>query len=216
MCSAVQYSVTSCLLPLFGTMWRCLVQLFSGLTSCAVPLFGTVWCHVQCCRPVQCDVMCSATVHCSVTSCAIPLFSTMWRHVQCRCPVQCDVMCSTVVSYSVTSCAVPLFSTVWRHVQYRCSVQCDFMCNTAVPTPSPKQPFSFLGQLAINSARHAKQLFSSVPAGVWLCCLWQCLVHSGGWDYRVICVFPVFIAIKEVTKISLYKLQMSNIALLTL
>ena len=33
-------------------------------------------------------------------------------------------------------------------------------------TPSPKQPFSFLGQLAINSARHAKQLFSSVPAGV--------------------------------------------------
>ena len=26
-------------------------------------------------------------------------------------------------------------------------------------TPSPKQPFSFLGQLAINSARHAKQLF---------------------------------------------------------
>ena len=27
----------------------------------------------------------------------------------------------------------------------------------------PKQPFSFLGQLAINSAR---QLFSSVPAGV--------------------------------------------------
>ena len=33
-------------------------------------------------------------------------------------------------------------------------------------TPSPKQPFSFLGQPAINSARHARQLFSSVPAGV--------------------------------------------------
>ena len=40
------------------------------------------------------------------------------------------------------------------------------MCVHACVTPSPKQPFSFLGQLAINSARHAKQLFSSVPAGV--------------------------------------------------
>ena len=34
---------------------------------------------------------------------------------------------------------------------------------TMLATPSPKQPFSFLGQPAINSAR---QLFSSVPAGV--------------------------------------------------
>ena len=33
-------------------------------------------------------------------------------------------------------------------------------------TPSQKQPFSFLGQLAIISARHARQLFSSVPVGV--------------------------------------------------
>ena len=31
-----------------------------------------------------------------------------------------------------------------------------------VDTPSLKQPFSFLGQLAINSARHARQLASSV------------------------------------------------------
>ena len=50
-----------------------------------------------------------------------------------------------------------------------------------VSTPSPKQPFSFLGQPAINSARHARELFSSVPAGVWLCCLWQCLADSTQW-----------------------------------
>ena len=32
--------------------------------------------------------------------------------------------------------------------------------------PSPKQPFSFLGQLAINSARHARQLCEPVwPSG---------------------------------------------------
>ena len=30
----------------------------------------------------------------------------------------------------------------------------------------PSSPLVFLGQLAINSARHATQLFSSVPAGV--------------------------------------------------
>ena len=43
-----------------------------------------------------------------------------------------------------------------------------FMCLRCVcvcVTPSPKQPFSFLGRLAINSARHATQLFSSVSAG---------------------------------------------------
>ena len=45
-------------------------------------------------------------------------------------------------------------------------------------TPSPKQPFSFLGWLAIKSARHTTQLFSSVPAGVWLCGLWQCMADS--------------------------------------
>ena len=69
-------------------------------------------------------------------------------------------------------------------------------------TPSPKQPFSFLGQLAINSA---KQLFSSVPAGVWLCCLWQCMADSTQWGMGLqghLCV-SVFIAVKEVTKISL-------------
>ena len=33
--------------------------------------------------------------------------------------------------------------------------------HNALFTPSPKQPFSFLGQLAINSARHARQLASS-------------------------------------------------------
>ena len=44
----------------------------------------------------------------------------------------------------------------------------DFLPATVVTrgTPSQKQPFSFLGQLAIISARHARQLFSSVPVGV--------------------------------------------------
>ena len=68
-----------------------------------------------------------------------------------------------------------------------------------VLTPSPKQPFS---QLAINSA---KQLFSSVPTGVWLCCMWQCMADSTQWGMGLqghLCV-SVFIAIKQVTKISL-------------
>ena len=53
-------------------------------------------------------------------------------------------------------------------------------------TPSPKQPFSFLGRLAINSyLALCQQKSDSVTCGsAWL------TVHSGGWGYRVICVFP--------------------------
>ena len=43
------------------------------------------------------------------------------------------------------------------------------------PTPSPEQPFSFLGQLAVIGTR---QLFRSVRARVSLCCLWQYLADS--------------------------------------
>ena len=70
-------------------------------------------------------------------------------------------------------------------------------------TPSQKQPFRFLGQLAIIGASHARQLFSSVPVGVRLCCLWQCLADSTQWAMGLhghSCV-SVFSAIKEVTKI---------------
>ena len=42
-------------------------------------------------------------------------------------------------------------------------------------TPSPEQPFSFLGQLAVIGTR---QLFRSVRARVSLCCLWQYLADS--------------------------------------
>ena len=63
------------------------------------------------------------------------------------------------------------------------------MVSVIVDTPSPKQPFSFLGQPAINSAR---QPFNSVPAGAWLCCLWQCLADGTQWRMGLqghLCVF---------------------------
>ena len=60
-------------------------------------------------------------------------------------------------------------------------------------TPSPKQPFSFLGRLAINSyLALCQQESDSVACGnAWL------TVHSGGWGYRVICVFPSSLQLKK-------------------
>ena len=60
-------------------------------------------------------------------------------------------------------------------------------------TPSPKQPFSFLGRLAINSyLALCQQESDSVACGsAWL------TVHSGGWDYRVICEFPSSLQLKK-------------------
>ena len=65
-------------------------------------------------------------------------------------------------------------------------------------TASPKQPFSFLGRLAINSYLALCQQESD-------CCLWQCMADSTQWGMGLqghMCV-SVFIAIKEVTEISL-------------
>ena len=60
-------------------------------------------------------------------------------------------------------------------------------------TPSPKQPFSFLDWLAINSyLALCQQESDSVACGsAWL------TVHSGGWGYRVICVFPSSLQLKK-------------------
>ena len=60
-------------------------------------------------------------------------------------------------------------------------------------TPSPKQPFSFLARLAINSyLALCQQESDSVACGsAWL------TVHSGGWGYRVICVFPSSLQLKK-------------------
>ena len=63
----------------------------------------------------------------------------------------------------------------------------------APATPSPKQPFSFLGRLAVNSyLALCQQESDSVACGsAWL------TVHSGGWGYRVICVFPSSLQLKK-------------------
>ena len=70
---------------------------------------------------------------------------------------------------------------------------CVCVCVCARATPSPKQPFSFLGRLAINSyLALCQQKSDSVACGsAWL------TVHSGGWGYRVICVFPSSLQLKK-------------------
>ena len=70
----------------------------------------------------------------------------------------------------------------------RDAVHCAGWC-----TPSRKQPFSFLGRLAINSyLALCQQESDSVACGsAWL------TVHSGGWGYRVICVFPSSLQLKK-------------------
>ena len=83
-------------------------------------------------------------------------------------------------------------------VETRLQVSWESCC-----TPSPKQPFSFLGQPAVNSARHAKQLFSSVPAGIWLCCLWQCMADSTQWGMGLqghLCVFRSSLQLKKLLR----------------
>ena len=101
-------------------------------------------------------------------------------------------LCYKLPAY-VTNCLYHVLQPAYvTNFLYMLQTAC-IMCYSLPITPSPKQPFSFLGRLAINSyLALCQQESDSVACGsAWL------TVHSGGWGYRVICVFPSSLQLKK-------------------